>query len=530
MQESQILKRWFLPGLSFLGIGLLVLDLILIRLYGVRENIELLFTASAIAILAIGTLSINLYFHQRKLRSINHFIHNLNNQYILQSDEMVVDSHDTELLKSRLTSNLQQVADFIRGISKGNYDITWQGLDENTSSQKEGRIAYELIAMREQMKIAKEEDSNRLWLTEGLNKFSDLIRAHQSEPNLLFDNIISSAVNYVDAKVGGIFLSEEHSGEKILKLKACYAYNRKKFLDREIEIGHGLISECYLSGEACYLKEIPKNYISITSGLGEATPSALLLIPLKTNDEVEGVMEIASLEEFKPHYINFLKGLSELLGATIRSIRTSESTKELLAISQSQAEEMRSQEEEMRQNMEELEATQEEMARQMKELHVLKADLEKERYLFAALMDNIPDAIYFKDKDCKLIRVSQHMAKAFNLPVDQLVGKSDFDFQDEAHAREAFNDEQRIMKSKEPMVDFVEREILADGTENWISSTKMPLYNINSEVVGTFGISRNITNYKKIEQELELCRNEYKILKRELGLGRGEEQNANQHR
>ena len=179
-----------------------------------------------------------------------------------------------------------------------------------------------------------------------------------------------------------------------------------------------------------------------------------------------------------------------------------EGTSTLLTVSQSQTEEMRAQEEEMRQNMEELESIQEQMNRQIKELSSLKDALEKERYLFAALMDNLPDVIYFKDENCKLIRVSKHMTKAFGLEMNQLIGKSDFDFQDKEHAQEAYDDEQNIMRSRLPKIDFEEREVRPDGSEIWVSSTKMPLVDMQGEVVGTFGISRNITNFKRLEQKL----------------------------
>ena len=96
--------------------------------------------------------------------------------------------------------------------------------------------------------------------------------------------------------------------------------------------------------------------------MGGANPSSLLVIPLRTNEKIEGVLELASLKHFKPHEIEFLEKLGELLASSIITVRTGEKTN-VLQVSQEQAEEMRAQEEEMRQNMEELEATQEQMNR-----------------------------------------------------------------------------------------------------------------------------------------------------------------------
>jgi PAS domain S-box-containing protein len=227
------------------------------------------------------------------------------------------------------------------------------------------------------------------------------------------------------------------------------------------------------------------------------------VIPLKTNEKIEGVLELASFKTFKPHEIEFLEKLGELLASSIVSVRSGEKTNQLLAVSQEQTEEMRAQEEEMRQNMEELEATQEQMHRTVEELATLKGNLEKEKYLLDSLMDNIPDAIYFKDRVSKFLRVSKYLAGHFSGNVDELIGKSDFDFQDRSRAQQAFDDEKNIMDTRKPKIDYIEKEVMTDGSEHWVSTTKMPLINARGEVVGTFGISRDVTKLKKLEQAVE---------------------------
>ncbi len=413
--------------------------------------------------------------------------------------------HETqEKAQTHLLSNLKKVKEFVTAISAGDYSITWDGLNDENKDENRHTIAGALLHMREQMQRVKEEDKIRIWTTEGLSKFGEIIRNNQDNVDKLSETIISNVVNYVGAKVGGLFILEadEETNQSYLMLRACYAYERKKYLVKRVEIGEGLVGQCYLEAETVHMAKVPNNYMSITSGLGGANPTSLLVIPLRTNDKIEGVLELASLRPFQAHEISFLEKLGELLASSIITVRTGEKTTRLLQISQEQAEEMRAQEEEMRQNMEELEATQEQMNRTMSELAALKESLEKEKYLLDALMDNIPDAIYFKDRQSKFIRVSKYLAGHFSGNVDDLIGKSDFDFQDTARAQQAFDDEMNIMTTRKPKIDYIEKEVMTDGTEHWVSTTKMPLINSKGEVVGTFGISRDVTRLKKLEHDV----------------------------
>ncbi len=445
----------------------------------------------------------NIKRNRRRLSNVMADLDKSNKNYIFNSVEKLSDQNEEEV-KARLIANLKQVREFIKAISSGNHAITWDGMNDENKEANQETIAGALLHMRDQMQRVKEEDQVRIWTTEGLSKFGEIIRKYQDNFDKLSENLISNVVNYVGAKVGGLFIVEEDekNNSKYLQLRASYAYDRKKFISKRIEIGEGIVGQCYLEAQTVYMAKVPNNYLSITSGLGGANPSSLLVIPLRTNDKIEGVLELASLKPFKPHEIEFLEKLGELLASSIITVRTGEKTSHLLQISQEQAEEMRAQEEEMRQNMEELEATQEQMNRTVSELAALKSNLEKEKYLLDSLMDNIPDAIYFKDRTSKFIRVSKYLASHFSGNVEELIGKSDFDFQDKSRAQQAYDDEMRIMASRKPKIDYIEKEIMTDGSEHWVSTTKMPLINSKGEVVGTFGISRDVTRLKKLENEV----------------------------
>ncbi len=244
--------------------------------------------------------------------------------------------------------------------------------NRNAMLAKEQELKDNLSKLEEGQK----EEKKRQWANEGLAKCIAIIR-NQHDLNALYNELISFIVKYVGATQGSLFLINENDPEdKYLELVAAYAYERKKFIQKRINIGDGLLGQCYLEKQRVYLKKIPQNYVTITSGLGTANPSTLLLVPLKSEDDVLGVIELASFKEFSDHEMHFVEMVGENMASTFHNIKINSRTKELLAASQQQTEEMRAQEEEMRQNMEELSATQEEMSRKEQEYVRRIAELE----------------------------------------------------------------------------------------------------------------------------------------------------------
>ena len=130
-------------------------------------------------------------------------------------------------------------------------------------------------------------------------------------------------------------------------------------------------------------------------------------------------------------------------------------------------------------------------------------ELTHEQFLLRTLLENVPDSIYFKDREGRFLRSSRAQAKRFGLSDPaQTIGKTDFDFFTKEHAEEALADEQQIIQTGKPLVDIEENSTLADGTDRWVSTSKMPLRDEQGNVVGTFGISREITERKRAEQAL----------------------------
>lgn len=130
--------------------------------------------------------------------------------------------------------------------------------------------------------------------------------------------------------------------------------------------------------------------------------------------------------------------------------------------------------------------------------------LKRDQQMFNMLMDNIPDAIYFKDLNSRFIKINRPKAIRLGLnDPEEAVGKTDFDFYDENFAREAYEDEQRIMRSGEALIGKVEEVRSRDGITRWVSATKIPIKDENGKIIGLVGISRDITDLKLMERKLE---------------------------
>jgi len=251
----------------------------------------------------------------------------------------------------------------------GNSQLIEEMQNQQTVLQeKEERLSRYIAEVEEAQRV----NEQRQWASDGLALFADILRRESSDPARLYEILITQIVRYLKANQGGLFLLQNQSTEEAhVELAACYAYERKKYLNKRIEIGEGLIGQAVQEVDTLYLTDIPQEYISITSGLGRANPTSLLIIPLKVNDQVEGVLELASFDEIAPYQIEFLQKLGESIAATIATARINARTQKLLDDSQWQTEALRAQEEEMRQNMEELAATQEEIERKTKEMEQL---------------------------------------------------------------------------------------------------------------------------------------------------------------
>ncbi len=291
-----------------------------------------------------------------------------------------------------LVNGLKATTTFAENIGNGKYDSQYTPLSDHDV------LGNALLNMRANLARVAEEDKKRNWTTEGIAKFGEILRSNNSDVQKLCDEIIGSLVKYLKANQGALYIIDETIGDEELTMSmvSCYAWDKKKFINQKIHRGEGLAGQAWQEMDTIYITDVPQNYIRITSGLGDANPTSILIMPLKVNDQFFGVIEIASFNKMAEYEIDFVRKVAESIASTVSTVKVNERTQKLLAESQQMTEEMRSQEEEMRQNMEELQATQEEMKRQEGEIikaanDKVKAIQEEAKRKEAALLNQLED-------------------------------------------------------------------------------------------------------------------------------------------
>ncbi|MCT4638371.1 MAG: cache domain-containing protein [Bacteroidales bacterium] len=297
----------------------------------------------------------------------------LNNVETVNNDELSLIAKSL----NNLVNRLKKTSLFAKSIGEGDFDT-----DFATTSEKD-ILGISLLNMRESLRKARideekriEDEKVRIWVMNGHTIINDILRENQQNIDTLCEMLLQKIIEYIDMNQGGIFLKNSDD-DNMLELVSSYAYDRKKYQEKNIQVGEGLVGTCAIERKTIFMTKVPSDYISIGSGLGDAKPRCLIIVPLIINEQFFGVIELASFKEIKDYEIKFIEKTAENIASTISVAQITANTAKLLDQHKEQAEMMSAQEEEMRQNMEELQATQEESSRREKDLLEKVALLEK---------------------------------------------------------------------------------------------------------------------------------------------------------
>lgn len=295
---------------------------------------------------------------------------------------------------------------FADSISKGNLKVDYP-------SENVDRLGDALINMRNSLASSADREEKEKFTTAGFAEAGEILRKNSEDLAQLCDQVLQLLVRYLKANQGSIFIAEREQEQEFLQLKASRAWDRKKYFEKRIEIGEGLVGQAAIEKQTIYMTQVPKNYVRITSGLGEANPNAIIIVPLKAEERVVGVLELASFSKFESHEIKFLEKIGESIAATIITTKNNEHNKQLLEQSNMLTEQMKAQEEEIRQNLEEMQATQEEMARAQREVQLKAHELEEKQDNLDALINNTDDSILAMDVNYKVVIMNDVLKRRY---------------------------------------------------------------------------------------------------------------------
>jgi len=291
-----------------------------------------------------------------------------------------------------LINKFKGLSNFAESVGKGKYDYDLKADDEDDI------LTLSLLRMRDNLQEVSKDEGVRNWINNGRALFNEILREKSDNLKDLSESLIMNFVKYLDASQGAIFLINEEG--EYLEMESSYAYDRLKYIDKKIYKGEGLVGQVLQEGNTLFITDIPQQYSEIASGLGEAPPSCVLLVPLKFENKPYGVVEIASFKVLIDYEIDFVEMIAENIAGTIENVKSSEETRKLLENSQANTERLVEQDREMKENLKKLEQTQQEMSRREKQLEksntkmksneeILKKAFEKMREQESQLKENI---------------------------------------------------------------------------------------------------------------------------------------------
>jgi len=311
-------------------------------------------------------------------------------------------------------------AAFAKEIGKGNYDTNFVTEEENDV------LGKSLLVMRQNLLANHKKEAEQNWISEGRNLISNILRMYNKLEELA-DQMLEHLVKYIDATQGAIYLYDDED-EKLVSL-ATYAYSRKKYIHREFKLGFGLVGQCAYEKDYIYRTEIPDDYVTITSGiLGDQKPSCLLIVPLISDDQLQGIIEIASLKEEIPDLtIRLVKELGDIIARTIFNLRVNRKTENLLEDSQKMTIELRENEDTLKENAEEMKATQEELRKTNQQLESNILEVENAQTRLRGLLENASEIISIYNSDQQMTYVSPSALSIVGYTAEELMKGKDLE-------------------------------------------------------------------------------------------------------
>jgi PAS domain S-box-containing protein len=363
--------------------------------------------------------------------------------------------------------------------------------DINLAFQNDQNTVLGNIKRDYELKISSEKELN--WVSQGKEIITGIIRKN-SDLNEFASDLLQNLIIYIGSVQGAFYLFNEQ--DQIIENISTYAYNREKYLKQSYKIEEGLIGQAIYENAMIYRKNIPDDYMTISSGiLGEQKPKCILIQPLTADEKVQGVIEIAFLSEDIPEKtISLIKELKEIIGQTIFNNRANFTTKKLLEDSQKLTEQLKKNEEELRKNAHQMELTQNELQKSNIELASKISEVEQAQKRLNALLENASEVITIYDLNGIVQFVSPSVKNILGFEPEEMLGVNRFERGDKI-LRENFKE---LINNPKQSIIFEYQYTNKFNERLWLETKGTNLID-NPAINGIIFNTGNITERKNIE-------------------------------
>ncbi|MDQ2977266.1 MAG: response regulator, partial [Acidobacteriota bacterium] len=253
-------------------------------------------------------------------------------------------------LAANLTTQVRAIAEVSTAVTKG--DLT-----RSITVEAQGEVAAlkdNINEMILNLKDTTQKNMEQDWLKTNLARFTRMLQG-QRDMTTVAQMVLSELAPLVDAQQGVFYVNTSSNGQPVMKLLGGYAYKKRKNLANEFHAGEGLVGQCTIERERILVTNVPSNYVYVASGLGEAPPNNIVVLPVLFEGDVKAVIELSTFKTFSDTHLTFLDQLTESIGIVLNTIAANTRTEDLLLQSQSLAGELQSQQDELKKTNEQLE-------------------------------------------------------------------------------------------------------------------------------------------------------------------------------
>lgn len=408
-----------------------------------------------------------------------------------KSHQEAIQSLETQISEKDHVINMN--AHFAKKIGEGDFSANDEEINDNDI------LGHSLKIMRENLAKTNEKEKELNWIAKGKDIISDILRLQNDLGNLSYLTLVE-LIKYIDVIQGAFYIYNEN--DNTLENTATYAYNRRKYIDARFQVGEGLVGQCAYEMDVIFRREIPEDFVTITSGiLGDQKPTSLLLVPLITDEKLQGVLEFASLkDDISELKIRFIKELSDIIARTIFNLKVNTRTEKLLKDAQEMTEELQENEEELRQNAEEMRATHEELEKTNSDLQTQIRAVENAQKRQHALLENASEIISIYDEEMKLKYISPSVANIYGYSIQEMIEGKDLDRLTAKGVKEFTETFGKLVEDANSTATIQYTYMRKDGQKIYIESTGRNLLD-DPAINGLIINSRDITERRRAEKE-----------------------------